>query len=353
MKRNLLCTILIGLLMLTACTSSSNADDYDYQDDETQIYLTETEESAEDEAATSVVEEEVNLPSDTSFGENAREYLEAIAGDIGYREPGSEEEAQTAQYIKEVFEEMGYEPIVTPFTAYDEEEGESITSANVMAVKEGQSDQVIVVGAHYDAAYEDGTKGADDNASGVAVMLEVAELVYGMDTPYTIKFIAFGSEELGLNGSAYFVDNLSSAELENTIGMFNLDSLIAGDIMYVYGNEGTGSMRDWVLNDAEELGFEMEGKTDEELYSEDGTPCECSDFDAFEKEEIPYAYFEATNWDLSADAMTQVDTDFGVDGEIRHTEYDTIEYIDESFPGRIDEHLNVFVTLLYDLLTQY
>lgn len=354
MKRIFFCMLLISLLMLTGCGNYS--DEEDYQDDEAQIYLTQTEDAEFEEETNDSSETETDeetLPSNSSFGEIAREHLEVIAGDIGHREPGSAEEAQTAQYIKGVFEEIGYEVTVTPFTAYDEEEGESITSANVMAIKEGLSEQVIVVGAHYDAAYEDGTKGADDNASGVAVMLEVAELVYTLETPYTIEFIAFGSEELNLNGSTYYVENLSSTELENMVGMFNLDSLIAGDILYVYGNTGSGSMRDWVLNDAETLGIELEGKTAEELNNEDGTPCDCADYDAFEEEEIPFAYFEATNWDLSPDAMTQVDTDFGVDGEIRHTEYDTIEYIDDTFPGRIDNHLNVFVTLLFDLLTQY
>lgn len=35
------------------------------------------------------------------------------------------------------------------------------------------------------------------------------------------------------------------------------------------------------------------------------------------------------------------------------TEYDTLDYIDATFPGRIDSHFNVFVTLLYNALTQF
>jgi alkaline phosphatase isozyme conversion protein len=293
------------------------------------------------------------LPFSAENGKMARQYLQAIAGDIGHREPGTQEEQLTAEYIQSVFEELGYSPQVQNFSFYNEDEEETLYSQNVIAVKEGRFEQVIVVGAHYDSAYEDGTQGADDNASGVAVMLEVAAKVQDIETPYTILFAAFGAEEYDLNGSHYFVDNLSKTERQNISGMFNLDSLVAGDKTYIYGNDGPGTMRDWVLEDAARLGFELEGKTAEDLNNEDGSPCECADYDAFEKAGIPYAYFEATNWDLSPDAMIQVNPQFGKRGEIRHTKFDTLDYLDATFPGRIDHHLHLFVTLLFNLLTQY
>ncbi len=291
--------------------------------------------------------------SQPEFGTSARTYLEVLAGDIGDRLSGSGNETSAADYIKGKFEEFGYTTQSQWFTAYDDYEGTSFGSSNIIAIKKGLSDQQIIIGAHYDSVDDDGSQGADDNASGVAVLLEVAQWAVAVQTPYTIVFAAFGAEEQGLWGSANYVDELSRGELKNIIGMVNLDSLIAGDKTYVYGNEGPGSMRDWLLEDAQKKGFIVEGKTDEDMYNEDGTPCECSDYDAFEKSNIPFAYFEATNWDLSSDGMVQVDPKYGVDGEIRHTEYDTVEYIDETFPGRIDAHLNTFVTLLYDLITQY
>jgi alkaline phosphatase isozyme conversion protein len=291
--------------------------------------------------------------SPTDFGKNARLYLEDLSGDIGDRISGSENASKAAKYIEGVFEKIGYSTESQQFTGYDDYEETNFNSLNIIAVKQGLSDQQIIVGAHYDSVDEDGSQGADDNASGVAVMLETAERVFAEETPYTIVFVAFGGEEEGLWGSTNYVDQLDFSKKNNIIGMINLDSLIAGDKTYIYGNEGPGSMRDWMLQDAKKQGFEVEGKTDEELYNEDGTPCECSDFDAFEKSHIPYAYFEATDWDLSPDGMTQVDPQYGSNGEIRHTEYDTIEYIEKTFPGRIDDHLNVFSKLLYDLVTHF
>lgn len=292
-------------------------------------------------------------PTTYTYGQSARAHLEVLAGEIGDRLAGSGNETLAAEYIQDVFEEAGYSTEIQYFTAYDYGYGVHFTSTNIIAVKKGLSKQQIIVGAHYDSVEDDGSQGADDNASGVAVLLETAERVFDEETPYTIVFAAFGAEEEGLWGSENYVDQLNFIEKNNIIGMVNLDCLIAGNKTYVYGNEGPGSMRDWLLADAKRQGFTVEGKTDEDMFNEDGTPCECSDFDAFEKSSIPYAYFEATDWDLSTDGMVQVDPQYGDDGEIRHTEFDTIEYIDGTFSGRIDNHLKVFVTLLVDLVTQY
>lgn len=284
-------------------------------------------------------------------GELAREHLEMLSDTLGPAVVGTPAEAETVQYLETVFEGLGYTPQQQSFEV--EGEDDTFECVNVIAVKPGLSSQEIIVGAHYDAV-DDGA-GADDNASGVAVLLEVAAKLQDVQTPYTVRFIAFGAEEVDLNGSRYYVDQLSDDELQNIVGMINLDSLIAGDITYVYGDAGPlGVIRDWIMEQAENRGFEVETEPADNLDSPDGTPCDCADYAPFEAAGIPFAYFEATNWNLGEqEGTTQVDPEFGDDGEIRHTKYDTIAYLDETFPGRIDEHFNVYVTLLYDTLTQF
>jgi hypothetical protein len=343
---------MIAMLFMLACFPFSffKANDLTFQNAESSI-----ENQIESESTLLATEEvvETGIITRDEYGENARQYLEILAGDIGNRPSGSGNETSAANFIQRKLEEFGYTTETQWFTAYDDYEGASFGSFNIIAIKQGDSDKQIVIGAHYDSVDDEGSQGADDNASGVAVLLETAKRVVNIETPYTLVFVAFGAEEVGLWGSAYFVDELKTGEQINIIGMVNLDSLVAGDKAYVYGNEGPGSMRDWVLENAQHKGIKIEGRTDEEMFYEDGTPCECSDFDAFEKSHIPYVYFEATNWDLSSDGMVQVDPQFGLDGEIRHTEFDTIEYIDETFPGRIDDHLKTFVILVYNLVTKY
>src|SRR5262249_7925303 len=63
----------------------------------------------------------------------------------------------------------------------------------------------VLVGAHYDSV--PGTPGADDNASGVAALLECARIMALLESPTVTAFVAFNCEEDGLLGSADFVEN--------------------------------------------------------------------------------------------------------------------------------------------------
>jgi len=283
----------------------------------------------------------------------ARQHLQALSVGIGPRVAGTPAEAQAAYYIEVAFGQLGYATEVQAFSFADEDSEQKAESANVIAVKAGTSGQEIIVGAHYDSV-EVGA-GADDNASGVAVLLEAAEKIRNVRTPYTIRFIAFGAEEADLDGSRFYVDQMSDTEIRNMVAMINLDSLIAGDMAYVYGDAETpGSLVDWILTTAQEAGYDLETRSAQELDEPDGTPCDCADYGPFQAVGIPFAYFEATNWNLGEqDGMTQVDPQFGEEGEIRHTAVDTIRYLDQTFPGRIYQHLDLFVTLLAQTLTQF
>ncbi len=284
-----------------------------------------------------------------AYGAQARDFLKAIT-DFGPRVAGSEAESNAALYISNVLSGLGYQTEVRVFHASDDS-GKAIDSANVVAIKQGRSAQEIIVGAHYDSA-ADG-QGADDNASGVAAMLEAATLVQNIATPYTIRFIAFGAEEAGLLGSYAYVNQMSQAEFENTVAMINLDSLAAGDVTYIYSDEEPQSaLRDWTLEWAFGNGLDLQTIRNVDLTDEYGNPF--SDHGAFRNAGIPFIYFEATNWNLGdEDGYTQVDPQYGEQGKVWHTPYDTLEYLDSTFPGRVDQHLSLFVQLLYAILTQY
>jgi Zn-dependent M28 family amino/carboxypeptidase len=271
---------------------------------------------------------------------------------MGPRWVGTPEDLEARQYIAGVFESIGYTAEILPFTAFDEYEEEYVDSANVSAVKAGRSPLEIIVGAHFDSSDEG--DGVDDNASGVAALLAVAEMVYPVDTPYTIRFIAFSGEEAGFLGSTVYVEQMDAGERANVVAMVNLDCLVAGDIPYIYSDEGAdAAARDWILAWAGANGYPLQTIPNVDLTDEDdgyGT----SDYDPFRAAGIPWVYFEATNWNLGdQDGYTQVDERFGDDGAIIHTEYDTLEYLDSTFPGRVDERFDLFTTVLYTFLTQY
>ena len=111
-------------------------------------------------------------------------------------------------------------------------------SQNVILRVPGQSDDTIIVGAHYDSVYY---PGASDNASGTALLLESIARMQGIDNYYTIEYVFFGAEEAGLYGSIYYVEQLSQAEHDNILFMLNADVLLDGDdLFYMAGYDAGG-----------------------------------------------------------------------------------------------------------------
>ena len=81
---------------------------------------------------------------------------------------------------------------------------------NVIAEsKGGDKNHVVVVDAHLDAIYGAGML---DNASGSATILDIAQKMKNVNPMNKLRFIWFGGEELGLLGSTYYVNNLTSTE---------------------------------------------------------------------------------------------------------------------------------------------
>jgi Iap family predicted aminopeptidase len=99
---------------------------------------------------------------------------------------------------------------------------------NVIAELRGESDEAIVVGAHFDAVWRG--PGAIDNATGVEGLRRVAERLVGRKHPRTLRFIAFGAEEIGLLGARrYVLDEKEAERLDRIVGMVNLDCIGRGD----------------------------------------------------------------------------------------------------------------------------
>ncbi len=107
------------------------------------------------------------------------------------------------------------------------EEGES---SNVIAELPGTDPQLepqtYILGAHLDSINSEGENesapGADDNGSGIALMLEAARILSQYEFDRTIRFAAWGAEELGLHGSSYYASNIDPEE-EDLRGKFNYD----------------------------------------------------------------------------------------------------------------------------------
>lgn len=178
---------------------------------------------------------------------------------------------------------------------------------NVLGLLEGSDpalrDEVVVIGAHYDhIGIVDGKihNGADDNASGTAGLLEIAEAFSEM--PFkpsrSILFMAFSAEEFGLLGSKYYVSN-PIIPLNRVVAMINLDMISrnnANDVT-VIGTNRSRELHELNLAANEEIGLNI-SFNGEKYFNR-------SDQANFAKHKIPVIFY---NTDVHSDYHRPTDT---------------------------------------------
>ncbi len=122
--------------------------------------------------------------------DNVKRHVEMLAQQIGERNVWHAEALVAASiYIRNTLEDLGYEVRAQSFKSG------GLTVQNLEVELQGTTapQEIIVLGAHYDSVF--GTPGANDNASGVAALLEIARLLAGKSHARTLRLVAFANEE--------------------------------------------------------------------------------------------------------------------------------------------------------------
>ncbi len=269
------------------------------------------------------------------------------------RQQGTDGEVAAAAKIQAWFTDAGYRAQLRPFSY--EVKGTTYSSQNVVAYRPAAAKSkqkprpLVIIGAHYDARIEGA--GADDNASGVAVMLEVAQRIAKYKTPYDLAFVAFGAEEspAGEEGSGHYVAQLSKRNIKRAIVMINFDSLIVGDKLYIHAgaNKKTWA-RDRMLRLIKRyrlpIGTQPGWNPD---YPAGLTPDGFSDYSSFNQAGIPIVAFESTNWEIAdLDGYTQTE----LHDSFWHTPKDTLDTIESLYPYRPMVRLYAYTKLTYEFL---
>ena len=154
----------------------------------------------------------VNAVSQSSY----EDILEMLVTTYPNRYSCSTYGPQSAVMIHDLFVNFGYTDV--SYQDFDS------CSDNIIARKEGMlnPDQIWVIGAHYDSYASGNAPGADDNATGTALVLEIARILADYEFEDTIEFVLFASEELGLYGSDAYAE-AAEAQGVNIMGAICVD----------------------------------------------------------------------------------------------------------------------------------
>lgn len=282
--------------------------------------------------------------------ENAEAYIGFLASDeLEGREAGFQGGRIAGEYIVSNLKTMGIAPLgesyYQPFEAYNKERQkrgrfqvhpdsiaqlkqgvhQKLSMRNILGKIEGKNpNEFVIIGAHYDhLGFDpmlDGDQiynGADDNASGVSAVLQVARafLASGQQPERTVIFAFWDGEEKGLLGSEYFVQNCSF--LKDIKGYLNYDMIgrnsneaVPEQVDYFY-TEANKAFGDWLKNDIKTYNLNLKP-----IYHAWDKPVGGSDNGSFAKRNIPIIWYHTNghpDYHMPSDHVEKINWDKIVD----------------------------------------
>jgi len=406
MKKLLLILMLFTVMVLNGCTNGGTETDQEYDDlqaeqDDQQIEEDEPEIEEDDaQEEEDLQEEQDDPPVEDSLLTEAREF-DVASGEHGYlavqwiehmndylpnRLAFSDRELETAEWLVETLLEMGFDEsqVEMQTFSYDGETSswwgnatmmiqmyESMGdydgleridySQNVILTIPGRSTETIIMGAHYDGV---GNPGMSDNAGGTVLLLENAYRMRDIDHYYTLQYVFFGAEEVGLIGAFHFVDHMTQEEIDNLILMINADVIMDGpnlvysigyidkmpaypmDLLWELPDISQNALSEQVKETADQLNAEQ----NTELISKPSAINTPSDQLAFIQFGIPVMIFYSTHPvdypELAPDDAWITDLFIG---DVLHTDRDCLDYLVANHPGRVERALHEFGLFLEEL----
>ena len=157
-----------------------------------------------------------------------REDTEYLCNVIGDRPTGTEKEAQACDWLEGALEEIGFSYEAGNLERTYFEGFPDMYSENLVATcNPGSEGPILCVMAHYDSV--EGTRGARDNGSSVAALLEIARYLGPAreDLEAEVRLLFLGSEENGYHGASAYIESLTEEELRRHLAAYNLENSAA------------------------------------------------------------------------------------------------------------------------------
>ena len=193
---------------------------------------------------------------------------------------------------------------------------DTIKGKNIIGYIKGKTNQVMVISAHYDHLGVINGKvfnGADDDASGICAVLAYAEYFSKHQPEHTLIFAAFDAEEMGLQGSKYFVEH-PPVDLKNIDININMDMIAHNDKneLYACGTFSFPELKKYIFTKTNQPKIIM-GHDDPKLGHDDWT--NQSDQGSFFAKKIPFIYFgveDHPDYHKETDEFKNINQDFYV-----------------------------------------
>ncbi|SPW25978.1 Arginyl aminopeptidase [Edwardsiella tarda] len=303
------------------------------------------------------------------IGKISEQEVRHIATYFPGRMAGSPAELMMADYVNQRFRQMGYDSNLRDFKTryhYRDSNGKSswhnVTATSVIAAKTGRSDKQILIVAHLDTFTPQSDddvnrnlggltlQGVDDNASGVGVMLELAERLRTVKTDASIRFLALSAQELGGKGIENYLARMSPEQKKNTLLVIGLDSLISGDRLCVSSSSQpfAEQSRARLLKVAKRVGVSL-CHTNGSTLSQPNSQNE--GLALFSQAGLPLLLLSAIDTQHPA-RQTRHDRLFSQGISWHQPQYDSMSYLDRHLPGRIRARTREGVKILLPLLEQ-
>lgn len=260
----------------------------------------------------------VNLQAQAPHSQLLHDLQVLSAPDMEGRRTGSEGAAKARAYLTSRFRELQLEPVLAQYQQSFEVTfaQDTLEGINLLGRIAGKQAKTIVLSAHYDHLGKRGDDiylGADDNASGVAVLLLLADWFREHKPNYTLIFAAFDAEEMGLRGAKAFMEDLPLPQ-EQIVLNINFDMLSQSNAreLYICGTRHYEQLKRLVTRFPEQPGLSLlMGHDDPALKKEDWTYS--SDHAVFHKSGIPFLYLgveDHEHYHQPSDSFEQVDQEF-------------------------------------------
>lgn len=290
------------------------------------------------------------------FGDDANKYLEQLTRI--QRSAFTQGEVYTADYLGRLLRDMGYDTVFEEIgfpqdVRLNYTQGEYL-SHNIIGTKKGSSDLEIIIGAAYDSEEVKGSTGFE-GATGVSVLLEVANRIKDIKLPYTVKFILFGSGKPGNIGSTHYVSTRSQDELNKIMYFLNLSSLGSGKDLHIYSNAGNkGFLRDDYLSLAKKLGIKLlTSPAMSDFNIPEGVGYDIGEHVPFKYSNVPYGFMEATSWDTVDERFNLPNDPTGKKvGVIDGSGYNNYAQVMEVFKDRVEQNMANAADLIYNFIVK-